>query len=222
MVVLKHTGHETHRGIQQRVFTSYASPHLCSAQLGSFGSWLLTMRRHNPHLVLLVSFPTQLCCGGDHLSIGMHSHLHRPLCCQVICQQCLVETAHAAVGAVVSEETAHAAVVPLVQVVEEKKADHVAYLLDTKGPEIRTAMLRDGKNLELKAGLSTAASAPCTPEIAGYEVHQTVEASRLLLMDVMCDNSRLLTDQDDLARCVQRTTSAAACLVVGGLLDLVA
>eukprot|EP00775_Hariotina_reticulata_P004018 gene4018-4268_t len=37
------------------------------------------------------------------------------------------------------------------KVIEEKKADHVACLLDTKGPEIRTAMLKDGKNLELKA-----------------------------------------------------------------------
>jgi pyruvate kinase len=34
--------------------------------------------------------------------------------------------------------------------VAEAKGANIAYLLDTKGPEIRTAMLREGKNLELK------------------------------------------------------------------------
>lgn len=38
------------------------------------------------------------------------------------------------------------------QVVGEKRVHHVATLLDTKGPEIRTAMLRGGKDIELKAG----------------------------------------------------------------------
>jgi pyruvate kinase len=40
----------------------------------------------------------------------------------------------------------------LPQVITEKHAHHVATLLDTKGPEIRTAMLKGGKDLELKAG----------------------------------------------------------------------
>jgi len=40
----------------------------------------------------------------------------------------------------------------LMQVVGEKRVHHVATLLDTKGPEIRTAMLRGGKDIELKAG----------------------------------------------------------------------
>jgi pyruvate kinase len=30
------------------------------------------------------------------------------------------------------------------------KGRNIAYLLDTKGPEIRTAMLKGGKNLELQ------------------------------------------------------------------------
>lgn len=33
--------------------------------------------------------------------------------------------------------------------VEAAKGATISYLLDTKGPEIRTAMLRGGKNLEL-------------------------------------------------------------------------
>ena len=33
-----------------------------------------------------------------------------------------------------------------------EKGSHAAVLLDTKGPEIRTAMLRDGKDIELEAG----------------------------------------------------------------------
>lgn len=37
------------------------------------------------------------------------------------------------------------------QVASEKKRI-VGYLLDTKGPEVRTAMLRDGKDIELVAG----------------------------------------------------------------------
>jgi pyruvate kinase len=39
-----------------------------------------------------------------------------------------------------------------VQVISDKHAHHVATLLDTKGPEIRTAMLRGGKDIELQAG----------------------------------------------------------------------
>jgi hypothetical protein len=38
------------------------------------------------------------------------------------------------------------------QVITDKHAHHVATLLDTKGPEIRTAMLRGGKDIELQAG----------------------------------------------------------------------
>lgn len=40
----------------------------------------------------------------------------------------------------------------LPQVLGDKRAVHVATLLDTKGPEIRTAMLKGGKDIELQAG----------------------------------------------------------------------
>lgn len=40
----------------------------------------------------------------------------------------------------------------LPQQVATSKKRRVAYLLDTKGPEVRTAMVRGGKNLELEAG----------------------------------------------------------------------
>jgi pyruvate kinase len=38
------------------------------------------------------------------------------------------------------------------QVITETRAHHVATLLDTKGPEIRTAMLQGGKDIQLTAG----------------------------------------------------------------------
>eukprot|EP00201_Polytomella_parva_P012151 CAMPEP_0175065440 /NCGR_PEP_ID=MMETSP0052_2-20121109/15924_1 /TAXON_ID=51329 ORGANISM="Polytomella parva, Strain SAG 63-3" /NCGR_SAMPLE_ID=MMETSP0052_2 /ASSEMBLY_ACC=CAM_ASM_000194 /LENGTH=611 /DNA_ID=CAMNT_0016331971 /DNA_START=9 /DNA_END=1840 /DNA_ORIENTATION=+ len=37
-------------------------------------------------------------------------------------------------------------------VISEKNARHIAVLLDTKGPEIRTAMLRDHKSIQIEAG----------------------------------------------------------------------
>jgi hypothetical protein len=39
------------------------------------------------------------------------------------------------------------------QVVAEKKS-YAATMLDTKGPEIRTAMLKDGKDITIEAGMS--------------------------------------------------------------------
>jgi pyruvate kinase len=36
--------------------------------------------------------------------------------------------------------------------VATEKHKRIAYLLDTKGPEIRTAMVRGGKNIDLDAG----------------------------------------------------------------------
>jgi pyruvate kinase len=39
-----------------------------------------------------------------------------------------------------------------VRTVAEAKRKHVAMMLDTKGPEIRTAMLRDHKNIQIDKG----------------------------------------------------------------------
>jgi pyruvate kinase len=41
-------------------------------------------------------------------------------------------------------------------VIDDKRAHHIATMLDTKGPEIRTAMLKGG-SIDLKAGEVTAA-----------------------------------------------------------------
>ncbi|KAG2439977.1 hypothetical protein HXX76_004095 [Chlamydomonas incerta] len=47
---------------------------------------------------------------------------------------------------------AHQEVLDRLRKVVETKKRHTAFLLDTKGPEIRTAMLKDGKDIELVAG----------------------------------------------------------------------
>ncbi|GFR42123.1 hypothetical protein Agub_g2966 [Astrephomene gubernaculifera] len=47
---------------------------------------------------------------------------------------------------------AHQEVLDRLRKVAEAKDSHVAFLLDTKGPEIRTAMLRGGQEIELVAG----------------------------------------------------------------------
>eukprot|EP00198_Chlamydomonas_reinhardtii_P006402 XP_001695738.1 pyruvate kinase [Chlamydomonas reinhardtii] len=47
---------------------------------------------------------------------------------------------------------AHQEVLDRLRKVVEAKKRHTAFLLDTKGPEIRTAMLKDGKDIELVAG----------------------------------------------------------------------
>lgn len=39
-----------------------------------------------------------------------------------------------------------------VRAVAAAKGKHIGCLLDTKGPEIRTAMLKGGENIELKVG----------------------------------------------------------------------
>ena len=50
------------------------------------------------------------------------------------------------------DHAAHQAVLDRVRKVAAAKGVHVATALDTKGPEIRTAMLRDGKDIELTQG----------------------------------------------------------------------
>ena len=67
-----------------------------------------------------------------------------------------VKLCHAALGdaATACADGRHCSfhtVLSCTQVVEAKKR-HTAFLLDTKGPEIRTAMLKDGKDIELVAG----------------------------------------------------------------------
>ncbi|KAG2454740.1 hypothetical protein HYH02_000576 [Chlamydomonas schloesseri] len=47
---------------------------------------------------------------------------------------------------------AHQEVLDRLRKVVESKKRHTAFLLDTKGPEVRTAMLKDGKDIELVAG----------------------------------------------------------------------
>jgi pyruvate kinase len=49
----------------------------------------------------------------------------------------------------------HAAVLARVRKVAAAKGAHVATMLDTKGPEIRTAMLKGGEPLQLNAGESS-------------------------------------------------------------------
>jgi pyruvate kinase len=50
------------------------------------------------------------------------------------------------------DHAAHQAVLDRVRKVAAAKGVHVATALDTKGPEIRTAMLRDGKDIQIQAG----------------------------------------------------------------------
>ena len=46
----------------------------------------------------------------------------------------------------------HQAVLDRLRSVASSFGSNIAYLLDTKGPEVRTAMLKDGKDIELVAG----------------------------------------------------------------------
>lgn len=50
------------------------------------------------------------------------------------------------------DHAAHQAVFDRLKGIAAAKDSFVAFMLDTKGPEVRTAMLRDGKDIELVAG----------------------------------------------------------------------
>ena len=64
------------------------------------------------------------------------------------------------------------------KVCEEKKA-HCAVLLDTKGPEIRTAMLKDHQPIELEAGQDIIVYAAGPDEYTEWEGYKTPEETKI-------------------------------------------
>ena len=64
------------------------------------------------------------------------------------------------------------------KVCEEKKA-HCAVLLDTKGPEIRTAMLKDHQPIELEAGQDIIVYAAGPEEYLTWEGYKTPEETKI-------------------------------------------
>ncbi|KXZ44735.1 hypothetical protein GPECTOR_63g60 [Gonium pectorale] len=72
---------------------------------------------------------------------------------------------------------AHQEVLDRLRKVANTKKSYVAFLLDTKGPEIRTAMLRGGKDIELEAGqeLTVVAVGDAYDKWEGYKDETTAE-----------------------------------------------
>lgn len=70
----------------------------------------------------------------------------------------------------------------------DAKAKLRAVLLDTKGPEIRTAMLKDGKDIQLEQGQEIIVEA-VGDRYASFEGHKTEEETRIgLSYDKLCQS----------------------------------
>lgn len=96
--------------------------------------------------------------------------------------------------------------------VAEETGIPVAALLDTKGPEIRTGLLKDGKKVTLKEGQEFTLT---TEEIVGDETMGHINYSGL--NEDVKENDRILIDDGLIELCVKSVDgSRIACTVVNG------
>ena len=77
------------------------------------------------------------------------------------------------------DHDAHQAVLDRFRKVCAEKESHCAVLLDTKGPEVRTAMLKDHEPIELEAGQEIIVYAAGPDEYTTFEGYKTPEETKI-------------------------------------------
>ena len=77
------------------------------------------------------------------------------------------------------EHSAHQEVLDRFRKVCEEKKANCAVLLDTKGPEIRTAMLKDGQDIQLEEGQDIIVYAAGPDEYTTFEGYKTPEETKI-------------------------------------------
>ena len=96
--------------------------------------------------------------------------------------------------------------------IREEEQRPIAILLDTKGPEIRTGVLKDGKKVQLKAG---SIFSLCTEEIVGDET-RTMITYPGLTADVQIGSTILIDDGLIELKVKEKRDTEIVCKVING------